>query len=197
MRALAISLLAILPGSSLAQETGTSAPVASTAHRHLGFFFRADVGVGYVTSPNKNSEGPPPISGVSVPLGLAVGGAVAENWILAGEVWGGFTPKTVDGVSQTLFVYGYSLAVVHYFMPANVYLSLAPGVARITIERGNLSVSSNYGPGLKFAVGKEWWVGDHWGLGIAAELILAVNGGDGFSTVTTVGSGLTFSATFN
>jgi len=193
MRALAVLLLA-LPASALAQEGQALAPVESTVHRHLGFFFRADIGLGYLSSPNAHSEGPPPISGLSVPLGLAVGGAVAENWILAGEIWGGFTASTGN---RTLFVYGYSLAVVHYFMPANVYLSFAPGIARFSVETGNVTMSSNYGPGFKLAVGKEWWVGDHWGLGAAAELFLTVNGGTGFSTVTTVGPGLTFTATFN
>ena len=191
MRALAVLVLLMLPGAAPAEEP---LPADSTVHRHLGFFFRADVGLGYLSSPNQQSEGPAPISGLSVPLGLAVGGAVAENWILAGEVWGGFTTSTGN---RTLFVYGYSLAVVHYFMPANVFISFAPGIARFSIETGNVSVSSNYGPGFKFAVGKEWWVGDHWGLGIAAELIFAVNGGNGFSTVSTVGPGLTFTATFN
>ena len=190
MRALVV-LLATLPCAALAQESGASAPVESTVHRHLGFFFRADIGVGYLSS---SSGGAPQLasSGVSVPLGLAVGGAIAEDWILAGEVWGGFLPKSSNGVSQTLFVYGYSLAVVHYFMPANVYLSFAPGITRLTFETGNTAVSSDWGPGAKLAVGKEWWVGDHWGLGIAAEVFLTYN-----SSRTTVAPGLTFTATYN
>ena len=196
MRSLAVLMLATLPGAALAQDQAL-APVESTAHRHLGFFFRADIGVGYLHSSSSWSDGPqPPVSGVSVPLGLAVGGAIAGDWILAGEVWGGYTPKRVDGPSQTLLLYGYAVAVVHYFMPANVYLSFAPGISRLSFETGNVSVSSDWGPGMKFALGKEWWVGEHWGLGIAAECLLTFNR-DGGAPRTTVAPGLTFSATFN
>jgi hypothetical protein len=192
MRSLAILVLAILPSAALAQDPVTT---DSTVHRHLGFFFRADIGVGYLSS---SSGGARQLSssGVSVPLGLAVGGAIAEDWILAGEIWGGFLPKSVNGVNQTLFVYGYSLAVVHYFMPANVYLSFAPGITRLTFETGNTAVSTDWGAGAKLAVGKEWWVGDHWGLGVAAEVFLTFNK-DGGASRTTIAPGLTFTATFN
>jgi hypothetical protein len=40
-------------------------------------------------------------------------------------------------------------------------------------------------------------VGGHWGLGIAAELFLAVNRDGTFVARTTVAPVLTFSATFN
>lgn len=192
MRAHTALLLATLPASALAQEP---VPAESTVHRHLGFFFRADIGVGYLSS---STGGAPQLTlnGASVPLGLAVGGAIAEDWILAGEIWGGFLPKSVNGVSQTLFVYGYSLAVVHYFMPANVYLSFAPGITRLTLETGNTASSTSWGPGGKLAVGKEWWVGDHWGLGVAAEVFLTFNK-DGDTNRTTVAPGLTFTATYN
>ena len=156
MRALAALLLATLPCAALAQESGASTAAESTIHRHLGFFFRATAGLGYLSSSSSWSDGPqPPVSGVSVPLGLAVGGAVAEDWILAGEVWGGFSLKTADGLSRTLFVYGYAVAVTHYFLPVNVYLSLSPGITRLTFERGNAAISTDYGPGVKVAVGKE------------------------------------------
>ena len=188
----ALVLLLTLPCAALAEEP---VPADSTVHRHLGFFFRADIGVGYLSS---STGGAPQLatSGVSVPLGLAVGGAIAEDWILAGEIWGGFAPKAVNGVSQTLFVYGYSLAVVHYFMPANVYLSFAPGITRLSFETGNVSTSTDWGPGAKLAVGKEWWVGAHWGLGVAAEFFLTVNK-DGGASRTTIAPGLTFTATYN
>jgi hypothetical protein len=197
MRALAALLLATLPCVSVAQETGTSVAGESTVHRHLGFFFRADVGVGYLASLTGASDGPPDLSGMSVPLGLAVGGAVAENWILAGEVWGGFSRTNAEDSKQTLFVYGYALALVIYGMPANLYLSFAPGITRLRIETASATTNSDWGFGVKMAFGKEWWVGDHWGLGIAAELFLSINRDGTFATRTTVAPGLTFSATFN
>jgi len=197
MRALAVLLVLTLSRTTAAQETGASPPAESTAHRHLGFFFRATIGVGYLTSSTGDSEGLPELNGASVPLGLAVGGAVAENWILAGEVWGGFSPTTAFGISRTVFVYGYSLAVVHYLMPANVYLSFAPGLTRVSIETGNVTVTTQYGGGGKLALGKEWWVGDHWGLGLAGEFFISLNKEPQSTMRTTLAGGLTFSATYN
>jgi len=200
MRAPAVLLLTMLPCAALAQGDQAPGQVESTTHRHLGFFFRADIGVGYVHSSSSWSDGPqPPVSGVGVPLGLAVGGAISEDWILAGEVWG-LAGQNADAQGKGLLAYGYALAVVHYFMPANVYLSASPGITRLVfvtnITTGATSVNSDWGPGVKLALGKEWWVGDHWGLGIAAEIFLTFNK-DGGAPRTTVAPGLTFSATFN
>jgi len=196
MRFFAVLLLATLPCAALAKESQTPAPVESTAHRHLGFFFRADIGVGYVHNSGNGSGFQPPVSAVSIPIGLAVGGAVAEDWILAGEIWGIAGPQDVNPPGKGLLVWGYSLAVVHYFMPANVYVSIAPGVSRLMFVTADVGVSSDWGPGGKLAIGKEWWVGDHWGLGIAAELLVSFNKQSG-DPRTTVAPGLTFSATFN
>ena len=197
MRFLAVLLLGTMPCAGLAQENPAFAPVESTAHRHLGFFFRADIGVGYVHSSSSWSDGPqPPVSAVSIPIGLAVGGAVAEDWILAGEIWGLAGPQNVQPPGKGFLMYGYSLAVVHYFMPANVYVSIAPGVTRLMFVSGDVTVNGDWGPGGKLAIGKEWWVGDHWGLGIAAELLVSFNKQAG-DPRTTIAPGLTFSATFN
>jgi hypothetical protein len=136
------------------------------------------------------------VSAVSIPIGLAFGGAVTEDWILAGEVWGIAGPQNVSPPGKGLLAWGYALAVVHYFTPANVYLSASPGITRLMFVTGNTHVSSDWGPGLKVALGKEWWVGDHWGLGIAAEVLLMFNK-DGGAPRTTVAPGLTFSATLN
>jgi hypothetical protein len=48
MRGLVVLLLLVmLPAAAGAQENAGPPPVESTAHQHLGFFFRADIGVGY------------------------------------------------------------------------------------------------------------------------------------------------------
>jgi hypothetical protein len=46
---------------------------------------------------------------------------------------------------------------------------------------------------------REWWVGDHWGLGVAAQGLLAINREQGASAPTwsTVSGGSLFSATYN
>jgi hypothetical protein len=176
MRAVAVLLLATLPCAALAQENSRSRRPSPPLTGTSGSSSRADIGVGYVHSSSTWSDGPqPPVSAVSIPIGFAVGGAIAEDWILAGEIWGVAGPQNVDPPGKGLLVWGYAVAVVHYFMPANVYLSASPGITRLMFVTGNTSVSSDWGPGVKVTLGKEWWVGDHWGLGVAAELLLTFN----------------------
>jgi hypothetical protein len=52
-------------------------------------------------------------------------------------------------------------------LPANIYVSIAPGISRLQLTSLGNSAETNYGFGAKLAIGKEWWVGDHWGLGVA------------------------------
>ena len=55
------------------------------------------------------------------------------------------------------------------------------------------------GFGAKLAVGKVWWLGVHWGLGVAIQGFFASNkdNGTGSATRTTFGGGFMFSATCN
>ncbi len=203
---LLLAVLAAWPSTALAQEAATL-PADPTARRHLGFFFRADLGVGYLRTSASEGGTTLSISSVAVPLGLAVGAAVAENWILAGEAWGSYGPSpqlktsSASGTASDsdFYLTGFGLAVVHYFMPANVYLSLTPGVTRLSFQSGGSTGQTELGFGAKLAVGKEWWVGDHWGLGIAVEALFGLNAdqGAGSPTWTTLGGGLIFSATYN
>ena len=97
---------------------------------------------------------------------------------------------------------GMGLNVTYYFMPVNVYLSASPSLtfqSSMTRFGGTTSVSSRAGFGAKLSVGKEWWVGDHWGLGVAGQFFTSWNGasGSGMGTWSTVAGGVAFSATYN
>jgi hypothetical protein len=182
-------------------------PPDPTAHRHLGFFFRLDVGLGYLQSSTGSRSG----SGVAAAFGFAVGGAVTENFILAGECWAtANTPsQTVNG--QTLNVEGASMGIggcglnlTHYLMPLNAYLSLIPAVTFLSLTtmpgaQGYPDVESSAGFGLKVALGKEWWVSDHWGVGLAVEFTFSTNKEQGTNPPnwTSFGGALTLSATYN
>jgi hypothetical protein len=178
----------------------------STVHRHLGFYVHLDAGLGYTgTSAN---VGGAKMSGFSGSFSAAIGGAVMENLILAGEVWGttAFSPSvsmggvTVSSGSDTTFdLYGFGLNVTYYFMPANLFLSFTPSIGSVSVTTGGISGSTNSGFAAKLSLGKEWWVGDHWGLGLAAQFFFGINQDKGTDppTWTTVAGGLAFSATFN
>src|SRR3989304_4177170 len=76
-----------------------------TAFRHVGFFLRFDLGLGYLgtssssASTSVNTLGFDSAHGVGGELGVAVGGAVAENVLLGGHFWGAsaFSPRIGAG----------------------------------------------------------------------------------------------------
>ena len=170
-------------------------------HRHLDGYVHLELGGGYMRTAAAPSSAAYAFSGWGVPMSFAVGWAVAEDWILAGDAWFLAAPSTQVGPSSTTVVSAIGLNLTRYLMPANVFLSVTPSLSVLSInDRDNVEVRrTDYGFGAKVAVAKEWWVGDHWGLGIAGSLFLAVNGdqGTGASTWTSFGGGVAFSATFN
>lgn len=185
------------PSSSLAE------PAESTVHRHLGFALRLDGGIGYMGSTASMATTSP--GGASGFMGIVIGAAVAENLILGGDMWGtgmfgGSNMMQSGGTGYGLWAVGPNLT--YYFMPANVYVSATPSVTALTSMSHYTTTTSgwtNAGFGFKAAVGKEWWVGDHWGLGIAGQFFAAWNGSQGTpsSTWTTLAGGLALSATYN
>ena len=174
-----------------------------TVHRHLGFFFHLDVGGGYFTTSTSQSGVSLSASGAAMLLSLAVGGAVGEDWILAGELWGTAAPSPGGSIASgaTIGLSGVGLNVTHYFMPLNLFLSLTPSATVVSIDTGNGGTAgrTELGFGAKVALGKEWWVGDHWGLGVALQASFGINKDQGTAppTWTSFGGGVVFSATYN
>ncbi|MFL5312022.1 MAG: hypothetical protein ACJ79H_16440 [Myxococcales bacterium] len=178
----------------------------STYQRHFGFYIRPDLGFGYLTS----NESGVTISGFSGLAGVAIGGAIRENSILAVHiidavaqnptVSSGSFSATANDTSITLW--GIGPQYTHYFMPSNVYLSTTLALTRLhSSGSGGSSGDSDWGVGTRIAAGKEWWVSDHWGLGVVGHLSFSTNqdpvAGGGSNTLTTWTFGAAFSATYN
>ena len=188
-------------------QSPSSTPVPqSTARRHKGFFLRMDGGVGYAGSSASQLGYTASLSGASSQFGVAIGGAVAENVILAGDIWGGviYSPSvTVNGVTRTrsssASLVGFGPHFTYYFMPANVYLSLTPSLTIVSLTYDGTSANTKAGFGSKIALGKEWWVGDHWGLGVAGQFMFSFNVDEGTNppTWSSFAGGVAFSATLN
>jgi hypothetical protein len=177
----------------------------STYQKHFGFYLRPDLGLGYMTS----SESGVTISGLSGLAGVAIGGAIRENSILAVHI--------IDAVAQnptvssgslsatandtTITMWGIGPQYTQYFMPSNLYLSTTLALTRMHSSSGNSSGDSNWGVGTRIALGKEWWVSDHWGLGVVGHVSFSSNqdpvSGGGSNTLTTWAFGAAFSATYN
>lgn len=190
--------------AALAQEPApyqpTRAGFDSTYQRHFGFYIRPDLGFGYMSSEESGFT----ISGFSGLAGIAIGGAIQENSILAvhiidsvvqnPNVSGGGFSGTANDTSVTLW--GIGPQYTYYFTPANMYLSTTLALTRFHVSSSSGNADSDWGLGTRLALGKEWWVSDHWGLGLAGHFSFSSNQ-DGNQTLTTWSLGLAFSATYN
>jgi hypothetical protein len=85
--------------------------------------------------------------------------------------------------------------VTYYIVPANVYLSGSLGLGWLSATE---NVESDVGFGLDITLGKEWWVGGSWGLGLAGAFgYHSVPDGVVDANWSGASFGLRFSATLN
>ncbi len=203
--ALVLTASAPSPAAALAQPQPVK--VDPTAHRHdRGLMLRLDLGVGYLSSSLDTSPSLT-VKGAGPEFGLLVGGPVSENFILGGHLWviGSLSPTIqqgsaeaeTDGDTSSTLV-GIGLNLTYYLMPANVYLSATPSLTRLGFKWSGGSASSDAGFGMHLALGKEWWVSEHWGLGLAGQFMFSSNDdrNDG-PHISSLAGALALSATFN
>jgi len=145
-------------------------------HEHDGFFLRMLYGVGYAELVEKDVLGSDmTYSGESGALRFQIGGTVSENLILYGEFGGvmQFDPElewlgqSVSTSDITVSVFDFGGGVTYYLMPSNFYFSLSLHTSQASIESNGNTGESEYGFGLNAMVGKEWWVGEQWALGVS------------------------------
>ena len=175
---------------------------------HDGFFIRLAPGLGVSSSSEKISGDKFEFDGMSTAFNFAIGGAIAENLILQLDLsssnisdpdvtLNGQDLGSLDGDLSTSLV---GIGLTYYF-PTNFYLSGAIGVAKSEIETNGQTGETDNGYGINLMIGKEWWVSDNWGIGVAGQLLYTscpdkpVNGVEGDVNTTSVG--LLFSATYN
>jgi hypothetical protein len=174
-------------------------------HRHDGFFLRIMPGLAWVSA---KSEGGIELRGLGFTGSVQLGGAVAENLILMALTYNDITvgPQVLvngedagDAEDAQSGAVGIGAGVTYYVMPQNLYVSGAITASFIQIDQGGSSGRTEFGPGVRLMVGKEWWVSSDWGLGLAATLNLAtMKDRDTTSTRWNTWSiGLAFSATYN
>ena len=88
-----------------------------------------------------------------------------------------------------------------YYFPSNIYVTGAVGTAKTQLKSNGDTFSSDRGFGVNLMVGKEWWVSENWGLGVAGQFLYTncpdtpVNGVT--PDVKTTAFGVLFSATYN
>ncbi|MEI7703473.1 MAG: hypothetical protein WCK73_02625 [Deltaproteobacteria bacterium] len=211
-RIVLIAAMALFPLLSRA-EAPTAGPAADpTAHRHLGLFLRADAGLGYMVMKGSGTMYIDGLTSTYLPFGVTAGYAVIENFIVGGEVWGMTTiapsPKSPLIHYSNLLLGAVGLNLTYYFMPVNIYVSATPSLSLLRQTYDQIlgiplsgSANTKVGFGGKLAVGKEWWVADHWGVGVALQFFVGINADttnvDSGITWTTLGGAAAISATYN
>jgi len=79
-------------------------------------------------------------------------------------------------------------------MPANIYLSPTVGLGRLSIDNDHTDI----GLVTDLTIGKEWWVGSQWGLGVAGAVgFHSISDGDVDGSWEAVTFAVRFSATTN
>ena len=145
-----------------------------------GFFLRLAAGGGVADT--ENSGLPLDFSGLGGELDIAIGGVVAENLALHGTVFGWLISdpdvegevitsdskrRSISGTaSGDLDMTAVGGGITYYFMPVNIYLSGSVGVGSLN-GGGDISGESDNGFAGMVTAGKEWWVSNRWGLGVA------------------------------
>ena len=156
----------------------------TTAHAapetHDGFYFKLNFGSGS-TVIETVEEPSSSIEGASGAFGLSLGYMVVQDLglyvLLSGNSILGPTFRDADGSTSTaddkveVGVGGLGIGAVYYFMPVNMYVagSLISDSMTFRVDGENYDTETT-GLGMELVVGKEWWVSDEWGLGIAASL---------------------------
>ncbi len=140
-----------------------------------GFFMRLSGGGGSASTKITYQGQELKMDGAAGDVNLAFGAIVSPNLAIHGTLWGwlvsdptvsaaGFT-GTANNVDLSMSAIGGGLT--YYFMPVNIYLSGSIGVGKLTIDGYGFSGSTDAGFVADLTLGKEWWVGNNWGLGVA------------------------------
>lgn len=177
--------------------------VYAEANVHDGFFLRLAPGFGWNNTSSESGGNTLKMSGVSGLFNMAIGGAVSQDLILHLDASGVTTssPKVndqsnVSSASTSLVGIGMT-----YYLPSNYYVTGAVGMAESRNKTNGTTYKTDRGYGANVMIGKEWWVSDDWGVGIAGQFLYTNCPGKSVGgvrpDVQSTSFGVLFSATYN
>lgn len=192
--------------------------VGANKHRHDGFLLRLAIGVAFggmtgdefLLDGSETSAG-----GAGFSTTIGIGGALTDNLVLNADLFQmTFLDPSIEvdgrelgdadvygedrGVGENVELTGLGVGVTYYFMPVNIYLSGAIGLGQVVfVSDSGERAGSDAGLALHALVGKEWWVGVDWGIGVAGELAFVSAKDDFLGDLTGLGFAILFSATYN
>jgi len=179
------------------------------ARKHDGFFLRMMAGAGYADLRSENAGTNVEMTGTAMLGTIEIGGSVSDHVVVFGTAsaialqkprfkQGG--AQLVDDERETTVV---SIGGgAGYYFDNNVFISGALLLPRILLRDAVFDTREITDAGLGFYVagGKEWWVSDNWGLGIAGQFHfsrLRERGNLATEPWNVLGFGVAFSATYN
>jgi hypothetical protein len=170
-----------------------------------GFFLRLSAGGGAAQTELDIPGFDTKLSGAASNVNIAIGGIVAPNLALHATLFGWLVDEPdidINGLSVTvqndLSLSGFGGGLTYYAMPVNIYLSGSIGAGSLTLELPGGDANSETGVMMDFTVGKEWWVGNRWGIGVAGALGLhSIPEKDVSENWTGADFAIRFTATFN
>ncbi len=185
---------------------------AGEPRTHDGFFLRLSTGFGAANADISDATGSLEVSGTAGDVNIAVGGMVNPNFALHGTIWGWSLSDpdgkiTIAGIGSgsgslagTVTMGALGVGGTYYFMPYNFYMTGSVGMGSLSAS-GDLDGKTKPGFALDATLGKEWWVGDAWGLGLNGGVSYFSSKDDTIIGINENWSGpafgVRFSATFN
>lgn len=140
-----------------------------------GFFLRLSGGGGSAKTSICLLDEDFELSGTSGDVNLAVGAIVSPNLALHGTIWGwtvsdpdfSWGSLELENLPADLSLSAVGGGLTYYFMPVNMYLSGSVGMGILSVDAPGGSGETDGGLTFDVTLGKEWWVGNRWGLGVA------------------------------
>ena len=170
---------------------------------HEGFFLRLQIGPGYATVSRPDTRW----TGLGIGMGLSVGGSLIENLALHADFRTNLVPsptqrdhgKKSDFDADIVFE-SMGLGLTYYLMPLNIYATISGGIGVLVFEDDESGAAKDTEAGLTLSgtLGKEWWIGSDWGLGIAGQVTyMRVNDYVDDARMNALALNVLFSATYN
>jgi hypothetical protein len=196
------------------QNLGKGETLRAGEREHDGFFLRMAGGPGAARTRYDERVDGTHVSDVTTRgltgiVEIAAGGRLVDNLIVHGNlIYTRYSSPTrlvddVEDAAVPVSATGLMLGAgtTYYFMPYNVFLTGALGLAWQIESRKGGDIAGDTGFFFSLSAGKEWWVGHgNWGLGAALRGTFAVGSVDVFGVRSTsrLGNlGIAFCTTFN
>ena len=158
-------------------------------YTHDGFFLNFALGFGYqgldYEGEDEEAFYEASASGLAFDMSYRIGGRIAPFTVLhatvlrvsnLSELEADITVKgKTESFSTSDYIaamYLYGIGVTYFIPPHNYYVSGSVGTALFTMEDDDdyIKASSSLGIGFQLLAGKEWWISENWGIGIAVAM---------------------------